>query len=148
MASVPQQLQAQRSFERRRPARLQYDSGRGSGLTEGLAHLLDRYRAAAGLALRVLRLEVMLVLVRDLQARLSAHPPSPLHAPPPSSPLRLLDFEPSFHWSVVSLSCSAACHMLPQHKLVRLKARGETCEPVPGTVERGRCGTLDKATGS
>jgi hypothetical protein len=45
--------------------------GEGTGLTEGLAHLLDRFRAAAGTAVRALRLELTLLLVFYLQV--SAH---------------------------------------------------------------------------
>jgi hypothetical protein len=41
--------------------------GEGTGLTEGLAHLLDRFRAAAGTAVRALRLELTLLLVFYLQ---------------------------------------------------------------------------------
>lgn len=53
---------------------MQYVSGRGNGLTEGLAHLLDRFRAASGLAVRTLRLELMLLLVHHLQAHTLPHP--------------------------------------------------------------------------
>lgn len=44
--------------------------GEGTGLTEGLAHLLDRFRAAAGTAVRALRLELTLLLVFYLQVGL------------------------------------------------------------------------------
>lgn len=43
--------------------------GEGTGLTEGLAHLLDRFRASAGMAVRALRLELTLLLVFHIQVR-------------------------------------------------------------------------------
>ncbi|KAK9837523.1 hypothetical protein WJX81_008555 [Elliptochloris bilobata] len=42
-------------------------------LTEGLKHLMDRYRAAAGLALRALRLDQHLGVVQQLQALPEGH---------------------------------------------------------------------------
>lgn len=51
-----------------------------SGLTEGLAQLLDRFQAASGLAIRALRLEGMLLLVHHLQAN-----PPPFHMYSPAS---------------------------------------------------------------
>ncbi len=42
-------------------------------LTESLKHLMDRYRAAAGLALRALRLDQLLGVVQQLQALPEGH---------------------------------------------------------------------------
>lgn len=41
--------------------------GEAGGLTEGLAHLADRYRALAGLCVRALRLDLLLLTVHHMQ---------------------------------------------------------------------------------